>query len=90
MALFDIVEVSFKLGSTSEVSLAREVHVIASQIIMRQFHPCLALLLGLLVNTKVKFIGFGEKIETVVIITYDCVMSFILAFSEFIGGPLIV
>ena len=49
----------------------------------------MALLLGCLVNTKTNFIGFGEKIKTVVIITNDCVMTFILAFSEFIGSPLI-
>ena len=57
---------------------------------MRQFYPCLALLLGLLVNTKANFIRFGKKIETVIIVTHDSLMTFNLVLSEFIGSSLIV
>ena len=57
---------------------------------MRQFYPCLALLLGLLVNTKANFIRFGKKIETVIIVTHDRLMTFNLVLSEFICSSLIV
>ena len=58
-----------------------------TQIILRHVYPCLVLLLGLLVNTKSSLIGFGKKIETVIIITYDRMMTFNLAICELGGRP---
>ena len=93
LAFHEVINFIVRARSLGEVSFGhRKVLALVANILIGQVWVHLAIWVWLLVDTKPRFIGSGQNIETVITIitTNDCMATVDLEFTQIVGRSLVL